>query len=171
MTTIDINNAFSSIAIDEKDQKNLAFTWNNRKYTFLRASQGLKNVPAIFHSIMCDMFSRQSLDKYKEKFPNTIAFVDWMEFMIHYVDDICVYTSNKGTKEEVKNTHKNAVHAILSTIGENNLRGKGDKIELFKSRITFLGYKIDSQDNWKTIPEAKQEVFRFQMGKITTIVL
>ena len=31
MSTIDINNAFSCKAIEEKDQKYLACTWNNRK--------------------------------------------------------------------------------------------------------------------------------------------
>ena len=50
------------------------------------------------------------------------------------------------------------MHAILWTIGENNLEVKEEKIELFKTRITFLEYKIDSKDNWKIIPEANLKV-------------
>ena len=57
-TTLDCNNGYWQVKIDEEDRDKTTFASHGRLYRFLRMSLGLKNAPATFHRAVDIMFSR-----------------------------------------------------------------------------------------------------------------
>ena len=49
ISTFNINNAFSTIEIEQCDKFKLSFTWNGHKDVYTRASQGLKSISAFYY--------------------------------------------------------------------------------------------------------------------------
>ena len=78
---------------------------------------GLKNAPSEFHNIMNEIFNQ------------------FYDFIIVYIDDVLVYSISV---EE----HWKYLNKFLQNVKSNGLRPSTTKINLFQTKIRFLGHHI-----------------------------
>ena len=117
-------------------------------FEFLVLPFGLTNAPAIFMSLMNDVF------------------LDYLDrFVLVYLDDILVFSN---TIEE----HAIHLRMVLSRLRRNKLYGKLSKCEFAKSKVEYLGHIIGNEGismdyekvkvivNW-SVPQKKSDVQAF----------
>jgi hypothetical protein len=79
---------------------------------------GLTNAPAIFYTLMNDIFW------------------EWLDdFVIVYIDDILIYS---GSLEE----HAEHLRKVFQRLKENKLYAKLEKCEFGVAEVDFLGHRI-----------------------------
>jgi hypothetical protein len=145
---IDLRSGYHQIRLDPDSVPLTAFRTKYGLYEFLVLPFGLTNAPAIFMSLMNDVF-RDCLDK----------------FVMVYLDDILIYSS---TYEE----HIDHLRHALVLLRKNSLFAKLSKCEFAKSSVSYLGHiisdegfsmeedKIASIQHWPT-PSCKRDVQSF----------
>ena len=77
-SSLDINSAFWSISIREKDRRKTAFVTQNGHYQWKRLPFGLKTSPAIFQRILTNIIRRNGLQN----------------FCANYMDDVIVFSKS-----------------------------------------------------------------------------
>jgi len=118
-TKLDVHWGFNNIRIKPGDEWKAAFRTNRGLFEPLVMFFGMTNSPAIFQTMMNDIFR------------NLIA----EGIMVVYLDDILIFTK---TKEK----HERAVRWVLQVLKENKLFFRPEKCEFCKQRIEYLGLVI-----------------------------
>ncbi|KAG0438621.1 Transposon Ty3-I Gag-Pol polyprotein [Dictyocoela muelleri] len=113
-TSIDLNQGYYQIKMEDKDVYKTGFKIINRKFVFLKMPFGLCNAPSTFQSAMNKIFSG-------------------FENVIIYIDDILIFTKNK---EE----HYNTLKAVLNIIKDNKMSINFEKSIFCVEKINFRFY-------------------------------
>jgi len=108
-TELDVHWGFNNVCIKPRDEWKAAFRTNRGLFEPLVMFFGITNSPAIFQTMMNDIFW------------NLIA----EGIVVVYLDDILIFTK---TKEE----HKQAVQQVLQVLKENKLFLRPEKCEFCK---------------------------------------
>ena len=103
--------------ISEEDKYKIAFTTPFGHYEWNVMPFGLKNAPSEFQNIMNDIFN------------------SFIHFTIVYIDDVLIYSNSIDE-------HWKHLHSFLETIKRNGLVVSTKKINLFQTKVRFLGYDI-----------------------------
>ena len=145
ITTLDINKAFWSLRVHEKDKHKFAFSHNNKHYCTNRMLYGCTNSPSAWARVVNDIFDHPDL------------------FL--YLDDFLLISS---TFEE----HLTALEYIFEKSINYGLTLSPKKIHFCSENIVFLGHKIDKNGVKPTdkhieaiknyiIPENRDQLKRF----------
>ena len=152
-TSLDINSAFWSIPIREKDRFKSAFITKNGHWQWRSMPFGLKSSPAIFQRILSGIIR-------KNNFQN---------FCVNYIDDILVFS-------ETFDDHIKHIKSLLDAIRSEGFRLKFLKCKFAAPSVTYLGHIIEKntvrplQDNLVSIrdfprPTTRKHIRQF-LGKI-----
>jgi len=148
-TKLDIRWGFNNVRIKPGDEWKAAFWTNRGLFELLVMFFGMTNSPAIFQTMMNDIFQ------------NLIA----EGIMVVYLDDILIFTR---TEEE----HMKAIRRVLQVLQEHKLFLCPEKCEFCKEQIKYLGLVISENEvsmdlvkvvgvqEWPT-PENKTDVQAF----------
>ena len=120
-SSIDLVNGYRQIRLSESDIPKTAFSTPWGHYEAVVVWEGLCNAPAIFQSVMNEVFK---------------PFLG--RFVLIYLDDILVFSK---TLEE----HAEHIDAVLTKLAENNLFAKLTKSDFCKEKLKWLGHIITSQ--------------------------
>lgn len=118
-SAFDINAAFLSLPIDEKDRHKTAFITQTGQYEYCSLPFGLKISPAAFQSVLAGILRRYKLDG----------------FAVNYLDDILVYS--KSFEE-----HLVHIQLLVDAILAEGFRLNFEKCNFATSRIQYLGHII-----------------------------
>jgi len=113
----DMKSGFWQIQIQEKDRYKTAFTVPFGQYEWNVMPFGLKNAPSEFQKIMNDIFNSYS------------------NFTIVYIDDVLIFSQSIDQ-------HFKHVNIFINIIQQNGLAVSKSKINLFQTKIRFLGHMI-----------------------------
>jgi len=148
-TKLDIRWGFNNVRIKPGNEWKAAFWTNRGLFELLVMFFGMTNSPAIFQTMMNDIFQ------------NLIA----EGIMVVYLDDILIFTR---TEEE----HMKAIRRVLQVLQEHKLFLCPEKCEFCKEQIKYLGLVISENEvsmdlvkvvgvqEWPT-PENKTDVQAF----------
>lgn len=152
-SVFDINSAFWSIPIREKDRYKTAFVTQTGHYQWKRLPFGLKISPAIFQRALANILRRNNLQ-------NSCT---------NYIDDILVFSKSFDD-------HIQHVTLLLQALRAEGFRIKLSKCEWAKHSVKYLGHTLGyntvspHQDNLISIkqfpePRNKKNVRQF-LGKV-----
>lgn len=152
-TALDINSAFWSIPVREKDRSKTAFVTQQGHWQWKCLPFGLKISPAIFQRILNNIVRKNNLNS----------------FCINYIDDILIFSE---TFEE----HLIHLGKLLQAIYDEGFRLKLLKCDFAKNSIKYLGHLIKNNQVMPMkdylvsirefpIPKTKKNVRQF-LGKI-----
>lgn len=116
---IDINSAFWSIPVREKDRYKLGFVTKRGHYQWKRLPFGLKSSPAIFQRIISNLLAENDLE----------------EYAINYIDDILIFS--KSYAEHLRHLNK-----VLTVIKNAGFKLNKNKCEFAKKSVVYLGHEI-----------------------------
>lgn len=139
-SSIDLRQAYHQIKLVDSDRPKSAFRTPMGHYEWVTLSMGLTNAPAVFQSVMNNIF-RPYLGK----------------FVVVYLDDICVYSK---TEEE----HVKHLKLVLDKLKENKLTVAWHKCHFFRSELLFLGH-IVTADGVKADPAKVESVAKYPTPK------
>lgn len=94
-TKLDLKTAYWQVPINKEDNHKLAFTFNGKRYKFLRSSMGLRNSGTVF-GVLINKVLEKHLNKY----------------VINFVDDVLIFSKN--LKDHIK--HINLIMKKLKSI-------------------------------------------------------
>ncbi|KAK7591003.1 hypothetical protein V9T40_002616 [Parthenolecanium corni] len=120
-SVLDINMAFWSIPLRQKDRYKTAFVTQTGHYNWKCLPFGLKTSPAIFQRILRNVLKRNGLD----------------EFAVNYIDDILVFS--KSFEEHLIHLEK-----IMDAIFKEGFRLNLSKCNFAKNRVKYLGHEIEN---------------------------
>ena len=112
-----MKSGFWQIQIKEEDRYKTAFTVPFGQFEWNVMPFGLKNAPSEFQRIMNDIFN------------------DYAKFAIVYIDDVLIYSQSFDQ-------HVRHINTFMSIIKRNGLAVSKTKINLFQTKIRFLGHNI-----------------------------
>ncbi|RDX80042.1 Orf V, partial [Mucuna pruriens] len=113
----DMKSGYWQIQIKETDRYKTAFTVPFGQYEWNVMPFGLKNAPSEFQKIMNDIFN------------------DYTKFTIVYIDDVLVFSDSIDQ-------HFKHLQIFINIIKQNGLAVSQIKINLFQTKIRFLGHNI-----------------------------
>ena len=113
----DMKSGFWQIQIAEKDRYKTTFVVPFGHYEWNVMPFGLKNAPSEFQNIMNEIFNQFS------------------DFIIVYIDDVLIYSDS--VEQHWKHLNK-----FIETVKSNGLSLSATKINLFQTKIRFLGHHI-----------------------------
>ena len=134
-STLDLDNAYTSVPIRESDKQKTAFMALGQLWELNYCGFGFKNMPSYFSSIMC-----KALSQYTYK------------FCAVYLDDIIIYS-------DTAENHLIHLDKVLKAVEKIGLRIKIQKCTLFAKEVHYLGHLISHNsikvppDNTKLIKE------------------
>ncbi|RVW66292.1 Enzymatic polyprotein [Vitis vinifera] len=112
-----MKSGFWQIQIAEKDRYKTAFVVPFGHYEWNVMPFGLKNAPSEFQNIMNEIFNQFS------------------DFIIVYIDDVLIYSDS--VEQHWKHLNK-----FVETVKSNGLSLSATKINLFQTKVRFLGHHI-----------------------------
>lgn len=115
---VDLRGAYNLVRIRPGDEWKTAFRCQYGHYEYLVMPFGLTNAPAVFQSMMDDIF-RDFLD----------------QFVVVYLDDILIFS-------DTLEAHVDHVRQVLQRLKDHNLHAKLEKCEFHVSSTAFLGYVV-----------------------------
>ena len=118
---IDLRSGYHQLKVRREDVPKTAFRTRYGHYEFLVMPFGLTNAPVAFMDLMNRVFGPY-LDK----------------FVIVFIDDILVYSSNK---EE----HAEHLRIVLQNLREHQLYAKFIKCQFWLDQVTFLGHVVSAE--------------------------
>ena len=113
----DLKSGFWQIQIKPEDRYKTAFTVPFGQYEWTVMPFGLKNAPSEFQNIMNDIF------------------IPYSHFCIVYIDDILIFSDNIDQ-------HFKHLKIFIDIVKQNGLVLSPTKINLFQTKIRFLGHNI-----------------------------
>jgi len=117
-SSLDFNQFYYQLSLNEGDQEKTAFHALGNLYQFTRLPFGLKNAVAYCSRLISKLFRN-------------------LENVIIYIDDLLIFGK---TKEE----HDNTLTEVLKRIEGANLSLNKNKCQFTQQKISFLGYLIES---------------------------
>ncbi|KAK7601172.1 hypothetical protein V9T40_008613 [Parthenolecanium corni] len=120
-SVLDINSAFWSIPLREKDRYKTAFVTQTGHYNWKCMPFGLKTSPAIFQRILRNTLKKHDLD----------------DFAVNYIDDILVFS--KSFEQHLVHLEK-----ILDAIYKAGFRLNLSKCNFAKNKVKYLGHEIEN---------------------------
>ena len=152
-TKIDVNSAFWSIPVREKDRYKTAFVTHNGHWQWKRLPFGLKSSPAIFQRVLSSILRKYGLG----------------DFAVNYIDDVLIYS--KTYAEHLKH-----VQLTLKALLEAGFKLNKEKCKFAQRKIIYLGHEIGENnvrplsDNLVAIkkfpiPETRKHIWQF-LGKV-----
>ncbi len=152
-SALDINSAFWSIPLREKDKYKTGFVTQDGHYQWRCLPYGLKTSPAIFQRILSNILRHNNLNK----------------FCTVYIDDILIFFK---TFEE----HLLHLQQLFEAIHKEGFRLKFKKCNFARNSVRYLGHIIENntirpvQDNLIAIrdfprPQSKKNIRQF-LGKV-----
>lgn len=152
-SVLDINSAFWSVPLRQKDRYKTAFVTQTGHYNWRCLPFGLKTSPAIFQRILRNVLKRNDLDG----------------FCANYIDDILVFS--KSFEEHVWHLKK-----LLAALEKEGFRLSLSKCNFAQPKVKYLGHIVQNNsitpifDNVlpiKEFPQPKnQKSVRQFLGKI-----
>jgi len=127
-TKLDVRWGFNNVWMKEGDKWKAAFQTNRGLFKPLVMFFGLCNSPAMFQTMMDDIFEGLIMEG----------------VVVVYLDDILIFTE---TLEE----HRRATQTVMELLWKNNLFLKPEKCEFEKTEVEYLGVII-SQNSVKMDP-------------------
>jgi hypothetical protein len=118
---IDLQSRYYQIRIAEGDEAKTTCRTRYGSYEFLVMPFGLTNAPAMFCTLMNDIF-REWLD----------------DFVVVYIDDILIYS---GSLEK----HAERLHKVFQRLRENKLYAKLEKCDFGMTEVDFLCHRITQE--------------------------
>ncbi|KAK8916912.1 hypothetical protein KSP39_PZI022412 [Platanthera zijinensis] len=115
---IDLRSGYHQMRINEDDIYKTAFSTRYGHFEFVVMPFGLTNAPAVFMDLMNRVF-KEFLDR----------------FVIVFIDDILVYSTNKDE-------HTEHLKIVLTTLKCHALYAKFSKCEFWLREVAFLGHVI-----------------------------
>lgn len=115
---LDINSAFLSISLREKDRYKTAFVTHHGHWQWRRLPFGLKTAPAIFQRALSGVLRKYNLNS----------------FAINYIDDILIFSENYDD-------HLKHIELTLQALSESGFK-LNSKCEFLKREIVYLGHEI-----------------------------
>lgn len=152
-SVFDINSAFWSIPIRQKDRYKTGFVTQAGHYQWKQLPFGLKISPAIFQRILANVIRRHGLQ----------------EFCINYIDDILIFSSDFEQ-------HLKHIARLFKVIQAEGFRLKWSKCIIAQFSVNYLGHILSynavkpHHDNLKSIkdfprPQNKKNIRQF-LGKV-----
>ncbi|XP_051136691.1 uncharacterized protein LOC127255262 [Andrographis paniculata] len=118
---IDLRSGYYQLRIAEHDIPKIAFRTTYGHYEFTVMSFGLTNAPAAFMELMNQIFQ---------------PYLD--QFVVIFIDDILVYSSDKKK-------HAKHLRVTLNTLCARKLYAKLSKCEFWLKNVAFLGHVVSSK--------------------------
>lgn len=114
---IDLKSAYLQIPLREKDRPITAFKCGSKRYRFITAPLGLKNIPSAFQRMIAALLQEN----------------DCSDYACNFLDDIIIFS--KSPEEHV--TH---VQKVLDALTSVNLTIQEQKCHFFATKVPLLGY-------------------------------
>ena len=138
MASVDLKDAYYSVAVAEEDRKFLRLQWEGQLYQFRALPNGLACAPRIFTKLLSPVYAGLRQEGH-ECFP--------------YIDDSFVVGDSR---EECKAT----VGELASTLDHLGFFVHREKSVMVPTqRLTFLGFELDSRDMSVSLTQEKKEKF------------
>lgn len=152
-SSFDINSAFWTIPIRQKDRFKTGFVTQNGHWQWISMPFGYRNAPAIFQRILTGIIRKRGLES----------------FCVNYIDDILVFSK---TFQE----HLQHIEELLKAIMEEGFRLKFIKCDFARDEVRYLGHVIGRgtvkplTDSLKAlhdfpVPKSRKNVRQF-LGKV-----
>lgn len=141
ITTIDLNNAYFQIPINEEGKKYTGFTFNGKSYVYNVLPQGLKTSVGSFSRAM-----------------DTILGPDVREFCVNYLDDLAIITT--GPLE----VHLEHIERVLQKLYQAGLTCNLQKCEFICKEVKMLGFII-STEGIRTDPDKIKSIREFPVPR------
>lgn len=152
-SVLDINSAFWSVPLREKDRYKTAFVTQTGHYNWKRLPFGLKTSSGIFQRILRNCLKKNGLD----------------DFCVNYIDDILVFSK---TFDE----HLEHLGQLLDAVYQEGFKLSLSKCNFAKNKVKYLGHIIENNatrpifDNVKPLrdfptPKNQKNVRQF-LGKV-----
>ncbi len=120
-SVLDINSAFWSVPLRQKDRYKTAFVTQTGHYDWKCLPFGLKTSPAIFQRILRNVLKRNDLDS----------------FSANYIDDILVFS--KSFEE-----HLLHLEQVMDAVFKEGFRFSISKCNFAKNKVKYLGHEIEN---------------------------
>lgn len=118
-TKLDMNSAFWSIPLRNKDKYKTAFVTHHGHWQWNCLPFGLKSSPAIFQRVLASILRRSNLDS----------------FAVNYIDDVLIYSNMY--EEHVKH-----IQLVLEALRVYGFKLNIVKCSFVQDKITYLGHEI-----------------------------
>ncbi|KAF6357075.1 hypothetical protein mRhiFer1_010001 [Rhinolophus ferrumequinum] len=144
-TTLDLKDAFFSIALAPSSQQIFAFEWHDGntgtpgQLTWTRLPQGFKNSPTLFNEAL-----NQDLNSFRQSH-NSVT-------LLQYVDDLLLAAPSEAEC-------RSATGDLLQELGQLGYRASAKKAQICRQIVTYLGYKLKEGTRWLT-EAMKETIFR-----------
>jgi hypothetical protein len=135
-TTLDLKDAFFSIALAPNSQHIFAFEWHDEntgtpgQLTWTRLPQGFKNSPTLFNEAL-----NQDLDSYRQSHSSVT--------LLQYVDDLLLAAASEAECWQ-------ATGDLLQELGKLGYRASAKKAQICRQTVTYLGYELKEGTRWLT---------------------
>ena len=139
-STLEAQNAYHCISIEEKSRPLTAFTTAFGLYQFVRLPFGLKNAGAAY----CRLVSR-------------LIEMLGVEGLLAYLDDLLLHTQDVDS-------HFKLLRLVLQAHRESGIKLNPEKTCLFRSKVEYLGYEV-SKEGIKLIPGYVDKVLNWPTPK------
>ncbi|KAK7584083.1 hypothetical protein V9T40_005046 [Parthenolecanium corni] len=120
-SVLDINMAFWSIPMREKDRYKTAFVTQTGHYNWKCLPFGLKTCPAIFQRILRNILKRNGLD----------------DFCVNYIDDILIFSK---TFDE----HLDHLKKLIDVVSKEGFRLNLSKCNFAQNKVKYLGHVLEN---------------------------
>ncbi|KAK3563737.1 hypothetical protein QTP86_034461 [Hemibagrus guttatus] len=120
-TKLDLRSAYNLVRIKEGDEWKMAFHTTQGHYEYLVMPYGLTNTPAVFQSLINELF-----------------YDLFNHFVIAYIDNILIYSASLTE-------HVQHVRTVLTLLKNHELYAKLEKCEFHCTTLLFLGYVLPPQ--------------------------
>src|SRR3954471_12434671 len=117
---LDLRMGYQQIRVHEEDIPKTAFSTRYGLYEFKVMTFGFSNAPPTFMRAM------------------NYVFQEWLDvFVLHYLDDILVYSKSEAEHEE-------HLRLVLQKLRDHQFYAKFSKCEFWLDKVNFLGHVISA---------------------------
>ena len=138
VSQLDLCQAFFAIPLEKDSQELTAFYLGDKKYRWLKMSQGLIGAPATFEKLMQKTFSKELMDETMQKAQLKIKPKSYEDILARYVDDVF---SHSNTYED----QLEALELIFIALRRANLKLSPKKCIFLATEIKVLGYSLNTE--------------------------